>query len=435
MTKLINIKLNNYYSIPNKFNRYLILIFTVAPFVAYITVTYLDVSFNRIMQLLSYIGVVLILIFKDKNSKIKFPKYLLFYLLFIIYVFFSTFVLLDREFKIMYLFSNFLIGGFNMMFIIENIKISKKDYYLILNISKNILIIAVIVIVIQQVYKPYFFVRTDLIGEDDINDITERLPSIYSWVGGLTMGFGFIPVFILIVEELDKRKKKIIIWIIAGILFAFLTKARWVLLNALLVLVILFVNYKNKTLKFVKFAFFAPILFGVIIVSLDFSGINATGILKERILESDKKDISQTTAGTRVLALYALNKFFWDNPVLGKGNIKFGMGGTGKQDYKLRKFLGGRSSQIHVGYASLLYMYGLIGALFFLSFLILILKKLYKTGKILGVWAPFLGFLGIALANLTLVYFMIFEMGLIIVLVADRYYNLNTKLRIKRIDK
>jgi len=322
-----------------------------------------------------------------------------------------------------------------MMFIIENIKISKKYYYTILNISKNILIIAVVVIIIQQILNPYFFVRTDLIGEDDINDLTERLPSIYSWVGGLTMGLGFVPVFILIVEELDKRKKKIIIWIIAGILFAFLTKARWVLLNALLVLVILFVNHKNKALKFVKFALFTPILFGAIIVSLDFSGINATGILKERILETDKKNISQTTAGTRILALYALNEFFWDNPVLGKGDIKYGMGGTGKQDYKLRKFLGGRSSQIHVGYASLLYIFGLVGALFFLSFLILILKKLYNTGKTLGVWAPFLGFLGFALANLTLVYFKIFEMGLIIVLVADRYYNLNTKLTINRIEK
>jgi len=207
------------------------------------------------------------------------------------------------------------------------------------------------------------------------------------------------------------------------------------MVNGLLVFVILFVNHKNKVLKFLKFALFAPILFGAIVISLDFSGINATEILKERIFETNKKNISQTTAGTRILAFQALNKFFWDQPILGKGNIKYGMGGTGKQDYKLRSFLRGRSSQMHVGYASLLYLYGLIGAFFFLAFLISLLKKLYQTGKVMGVWAPFLGFLGFALANLTLVYFKVFEMGLILILVADRYYNGIENFKFSRIER
>jgi len=71
---------------------------------------------------------------------------------------------------------------------------------------------------------------------------------------------------------------------------------------------------------------------------------------------SDKNNINQTSAGTRILAFKAFNDLYWDNP-LGTGPIRYGMGGTGKQDYKLRSFLKDRSSQMHVGYLSLFYMY------------------------------------------------------------------------------
>ena len=52
----------------------------------------------------------------------------------------------------------------------------------------------------------------------------------------------------------------------------------------------------------------------------------------------------------------------------------------------------------------------------------MLLKRLYKDAKVTKVWAPFLGFLGFAIANLTLVTFEFFYMGFIIVLVANRYY-------------
>ena len=59
---------------------------------------------------------------------------------------------------------------------------------------------------------------------------------------------------------------------------------------------------------------------------------------------------------------------------------------TYKQEFKLRQFLKGRSSQIHVGYLSLFYLYGLIGGVFFISFLKSILRyvivKYAKNGAI-----------------------------------------------------
>lgn len=391
-------------------------------------------SFSRIMQLLSFIGVILVFLFSDKTNPIRVPKYLVFYLFFILFVFYSDLIRLDRDFKIMYLFSNKLIGSFNMMLIIENMSISKKRYRFLVGVSKIVLIIAIVVIMIQQVVDSSFFLRTGLEEEGiTINNDTSRLYSIYTWSSGniLAAGFGFVPIFILIVEDMDKRKRKIMVWILIGFIFAFLSKQRWLMINILLVLVVLFSNHKEKAKRFVKFIFLVPLFTISLFFLLNSIGIDASGIAKNRLFEGNKKSISETTAGTRILAFYAFDKFYWDHPYIGIGNIKYGMGGTGKQDYKLRSFLKGRSSQIHVGYLSLLYMYGLIGAFLFLSFLYLLLKKLYRNAKHTGVWAPFLGILGVAIDNLFDVNFQLLEMGLIIVLVADRYYTQAKKYKIQ----
>lgn len=395
----------------------------IAGYLSYVTVR-MDLFTN--MQLLSYVGVILILLFRNKTQPIRFPRYLLFYLFFIAYIFYSTFYQLDRDFKIKYLFSYRLIGGFNFMFIIENLPISRKQYRFILKLSVKVLVVAIVVILIQEVSNPVFFVNQNFSDYDRIAEIDKsknRLFSIYSWIGGYTaIGFGFVPVWILFVEDLNRRKKKIVFWIFAGIIFAFLSKARWIMLNALMVFVILVVNQKHKMREITKYAIIVPLIGIGSLILLDSVGINATKILNDRILENDKNSINKTSAGTRILAFKAFNALFWDSPFFGVGSIKYGMGGTGQQDYKLRSFLKGRSAQMHVGYVSLLYMYGIVGAIFFNGFLYFLLRRLYRNAKKTRIWAPFLGFAGLAVANLTLVHFATFEMGLLIVLLADRYY-------------
>ncbi len=423
-------------SIAQKYNRILILIFAVAPFVAFFTVKFLNMDFNRMMQLMSYIGVFLLLILRNNKTPIKFPKYLFFYLLFIVYVFYSDLYRLNREFKVMYLFSNFLIGGFNMMFIIENLHFSKEYYRKIISVSKIIFLIAIIVIFIQQVVESSFFVNSNLSAIRFVTEVDEnksRLVSIYSWIGGLiVVGFASVPIYLLIVEERIKSKY-ILFWVISGFIFAFLTKARWIMINTLLVFIILFIHNKSKMRFYMRYIIVLPTIIILTSIILEYSGVQISDIIKERILESDKRDISQKSAGTRILAFLAFNRLFWDQPVFGVGSIKYGMGGAGKQDYKLRSFLQGRSSQMHVGYVSLLYMYGSIGGGIFLIFLFLLLKKLYQNAKLSGMWAPFLGIFGFAVANLTLVSFSIFQMGFVIVLATDKYYYQNLKYKSNRI--
>jgi len=375
---------------------------------------------------MSYIGVFLVLVYRDKNQKIHFPKYLLFYLFFVLYVFYSNLIQLNREFKLMYLFSNAYIGGLNMMFILENIKTSKRFFIKIMEISKVILVLAIFVIIYQQVINNAFFVNKNFsalkyIVNQDINK--SRLVSIYSWIGGfIKVGFAFIPVFFLVLEN-NVKKKYIFLWIIVVFVFAFLSKARWVMLNSLFVFVLIFKHQKIKLSFFLKYTIVLPLIMLLSFISLEFIGVSVSGIVKERILESDKANISQTSAGTRILAIKAFNELYWEHPVFGVGNIKYGMGGTGKNNYKLRSVLKGRSSQIHVGYIKLLYIYGIIGAGFFITFIFLLLKRLYIHAKLTNYWASFLGFLGLALANFTLVTFSVFEMGLILALFADVYHK------------
>jgi len=396
----------------------------IGPFVAYILYVYVNnMDFFKTIQLLCYVGAVLLILYRNASRPLIFPKYLLFYLLFICYDFYSTLGLLDREFKLIWLFSNKAIGGFLIMFIIENIYIPKNYYSSILKVSKVILVIAIFVIVMQQVVNPNLFIRTDLINEAHLNTGDEdRLLSIYSWLDLLAIGFSFIPIFVLIVEDLLKHKRKVTIWVISGLIFALLSKSRWVMVNSLLVMVVLLINKRHKTLMFLKILVIVPLLAGIFIVALKPVGINVEGIIKDRVFESRRGGMLQGSASTRILAFKAFNKFYWDDPIWGKGNIKYGMGGTGEQDYKLKRFLAGHSSQIHVGYLSLFYMYGLVGGITFLLFLYFLLTKLYRNAKKTKIWAPFLGLLGFAIANLTLVWFSVFEMGFIIVLVADKYY-------------
>lgn len=317
-----------------------------------------------------------------------------------------------------------------MMFIIENVNISKKDYRNLIKITKGVLILAFLVILIQQMINKNFFVNTKSI--DHLNftaDSKARLPSIYSWINMLTIGFAFVPMFILVIEDLDRQRKKVLLLIILGIIFSVLSRSRWIMLNTVMVFLILFINHKNKSLRFIKYSILIPLLFGASFFVLEFSGIKVDKIISDRILESDRGDLSNKSAGTRILAVYAFNRFFWEHPIFGAGDVKYGMGGTGQNNYQLSKFLGGKSSQMHVGYLALLYRYGVIGGFLFVGFLYLLLKRLYNNAKITGVWAPFLGILGFALANFTLVFFSVFQMGIILVLVANKYYMSRVEIK------
>lgn len=88
--------------------------------------------------------------------------------------------------------------------------------------------------------------------------------------------------------------------------------------------------------------------------------------------------------------------------------------------------LNGRSSQIHVGYLKLFYYYGLVGGILYLTFLGLLLKRMWGIGKVSSYWGGFFAFLAFAIANLTLVKFDLFHYGLLLaILFSNFFYKLS----------
>ena len=411
-------------NLQSKYNRYLILVLALGPISGFLVVRFLKLDFYSLMQMFSFIGVIFILLFRKNNQKVIFPRYLLFYLLFILYVFYSDLIMLNRPFKANYLIHNYFIGGFNFMFIIENIKINKKLFLFIIRISKLLILFAVVVIVIQQIIDPNFLINPAFLENMFYGESANqtRLRSIYSYMTSMSFGLDFVPVFLFVVEYLDRRNDKVLIWIVCGLLYTLLTKARWIMLNSLFVFPQLIIGYKDKSKRMFKYLIVLPFFLVVLSGASSLVGIDINGIVEERILESNKKNLNEKSASSRLLAFELFNKFFWDKPFFGAGNYKYGMGGSGKNEYKLRRALNKRSSQLHVGYLSLLYWYGIFGGFLFLSFLYLLLKMLFHDAKKTNMWAPFFAFLGFALANVTLVYFSLFHAGLILALYANKYY-------------
>ena len=389
---------------------------------AYLTYTAVSVDFNKFFTALTFVGVILVLFFGNKNNPIKFPKYLFFYFLFVLYIYYSQFIMLERKFKLIYLVHDF-VGAFNFLFIIENLPINKKYYKTIFELSKKILLIAVIVILIQQVYSLTFFARTDTI-KAVVTGTEDRLYSIYTWTSGYGVGLSFVPIFLLVVEVLNKKGKNtaVLLWVLTGIIFAILTRFRWVIVNTLLVFFVIIITEKNKINKIARYIVVLPLILFASYTLLDSAGIDVKGIVEDRLLEKGKSK-SDTSATTRILAFKVFGRLYWKNAVFGVGDMKYGMasGKKGHHNYELSKALGGRSSQIHVGYLSLFYLYGMIGGICFFLFLFYLMKRLFRNAKKTSLWAPFFGILCFILANFTLVAYSVLELGLIFSILSSKY--------------
>ena len=404
-----------------KYSRLLIIFISFAPIVSIILTSAINTNF--IIIILSFLGVVLLLVINGKKIEIRIPTYLIFYSLFTLYLYFSAFVLFDNEFKIKHIYQSPYIGVICLLFIIENIPISKKFYNTIFNINKNILIVAFLVILIQGLVNPNFLMYNyrDVDPMLILDKSQFRLKSIYSHIGYNSFGLIFLPILLWVIESLDRRKKNVLLWVLMGLIYVFMAKARWLMVNSMTIFVILIVKRKYKLIQIGKYGLYLIMLLFLGYNMLNLVNIDVNEIVEKRILESDRG--GTTSAETRLFAFTVFDKVFWDEPLFGAGSKKYGMVGTGQHDYKLRKLLGRRTAQIHVGYLSVFYRFGLIGGFFFVGFIISLIKSLYKTAKNKNVWTPFLAVLGFALINLTQVNFSFFEVGLIIVLFVNRYYN------------
>ena len=167
---------------------------------------------------------------------------------------------------------------------------------------------------------------------------------------------------------------------------------------------------------------YSIILFGGLILCynvMENLGIPIKDIIEKRILESESGGFLGGSSNTRILAFVIFAKLFPDNPIFGKGMMHSFEGKS--KDIKLSRMIKGNTSQIHVGYLSCLYYYGIVGFIPFIFFIINLESRMRGHAKSTGDWGPHFVLLGFIVSNFTLVNFSYIYFGLLIGLVYYKY--------------
>jgi hypothetical protein len=386
----------------------LLLIF---PFLAFIISTYLNVVPYYTLGM----GAILLIIILAFTKKIIVPAYIYPLILFCIY--YSTWDFFNgryEEFGIIKLvFKNYSLHTIAVLLIIENAEINFRFLNTTLKIFKILALLTFIVSLIQFIFTPYFFAPKATINLDG-NTGFFRNSSIWGYLGDLDIGLSFLPIMAIVINNsLIKNKfKQSIFWLLISGLVAFMNSSRWIMINFALLLLLPIYLIKGSKIKNIAFS----IMVGIIAILflnelLNMANINVNKFIENRIFSK--------SANTRLLAIDLFSKFFPSNPLIGSGvRVSNDLGNT----------LAGRSSQIHVGYLSQLYEFGIVGGIFLFSFWFSVAKKFYKSAKMSKQYGAFVGFLCFLFANLTLVEYSMFHIGIIFLFVFDRIYNIKYAL-------
>lgn len=299
-----------------------------------------------------------------------------------------------------------------VLFVVDNLVFSKKLIDILVVFMKGLIVVGSVVSFIQVVHDPFFFTPEEFQNSMlhyswGRNPLQVRRLSVFGFTNVNDIGVSFLPMLALVVGYEVKEKRRIP-WFV--LLLAF------------------FISVVNNS-RYVQFGFFiaaAPLLFyqgrllrnsllgliGVVMIVL-FMGVvlHIIGYDVERYIE---ERILSETAGTRLLAFEVFSRFFPDNPYFGTG--------VHLPD-EVVVALAGRSSQIHVGYLSHLFSYGLVGTFLALLFWGLIAKRLWKVARRSGFYGSFFGFLVFFWSNATMVYYWIFTFGLALSYLFASYYD------------
>jgi hypothetical protein len=358
---------------------------------------------------------VILFIFLAVQKSLRIPKYIYPLILFCIY--YSTWDFFNGRYEqfgiIKLIFKNYSLHTIAILLIIENENINYKFIKVTIKIFKILAILSFIAIIYQFLFNSYFFAPIESqILSGDIDYF--RNTSIWGWLSPWGVGLSFLPIMAIIINHdlLEKNLIKSFLWLgVAGIV-AFLTNTRWIMINFLLLLFLPIVLMHGSKIKNIIFSIVSSAIVLLILFELfSFSGMNIEKYYNDRIMNK--------SADTRVLAFKLFSDSFPQNPLFGTGV---------RVNKELKLALAERSSQIHVGYLSCLYEYGIIGSLILFAFWFLVARKFFRIAKISKQYGIFIGFLCLIFANLTFVTYSVFEVGIIFLFIFTRFYNIEYSL-------
>ena len=352
------------------------------------------------------------------NLRKKLPKYLIFFILFVLYHVGSAFL------------NNTVPAGTNKLFFIlfDNNVFACSFFIIIENTSfngtfinkmnKNIFYIVILSLIVSviQIKDPTFFYNDITNGEELMGmDAEIRNASIYSWYSINSGGITFPILISILLNYYDTKKSSFYVIILAGIVVAFLTRTRYAMLSMLIVFSQLVISkVKSFSKKVSLVAGFAGVIFLLVFIA-EQGGYDIQQVISSRILEKGPDvETELESAKARIVSYEVFLKKFPENPWLGVGPAT-------RAD--VLDLLGGGIPVIHIGYLAYLYYYGIVGCFFLFTTIFYLLLESWKAGKKHNYWASFYGLLAFCIANATFVYFNFAEMGIILSVVYLRYYK------------
>jgi len=403
----------------DKFIQYLVLVlFPFYPLWAWLSTSLTKIYIDKIVILI----LLPIAVYYVFIQKIKLSKYLIFFLIFTVYHLVLVYVkdLIPANTNwLFYILSDTNVLACIAFFIIENTHFDEKFIRKMNNCIFAIIIITLIVSVIQIKF-PNFFLSPKLTGDPTNYLYVEqnRKFSIYSWMDLNSIGISF-PILISILLSIGSMEKITFpMTVVSGIVVSFLTRARYVMLSAIIVFSQLFFVSKIDFRK--KVYIMLILLFSIIAITAVAKVYNYDigKVIDERILE---RGTNLASARARVTSYEVFMIKFPEHPWFGVGPA------TGLDVVQL---LRGQATIIHIGYLSYLYFYGIIGSIFFFLSIFFLLRNSWLIGKKHMFWGSFYGLLSFCIANATLVYFNLSEMGILLAVIYMKYYTDKSSLEL-----
>lgn len=361
-----------------------------------------------------YLSIILlpIAIYFVTSTKKRLPNYLLWLIAFALYHVASSFInntIPATDSKVYWLLTDFQIFACALLIVVENVDF-EEEFIILMN--RNILLIVILsfIVSIIQIKDPTFFFNTMIdmtlyVGEGDI-----RIVSIYSWVDPNSGGVTFPILIAILLNFYTTKSKAFPLIILCGIIVSFLSKARYTMISTIIAFSQIFLNRKQSFQKLISLILVFAVSIYLIVFAAGEFGFNIQEVISNRILE---KESEMGSAKARITSYEVFMQKFPENPLLG-------VGPETRQDVL---DLLGDIPAIHVGYLSYLYFYGITGCFFlFLAFYYLF-KDAWFVGKKFGFWGGFYGLLSFAVANLTFVYFNFSEMGIVLIIIYQRFYK------------
>ncbi len=371
-----------------------------------------NMSVIYITTFLFFFGSIFVLVRAYQQGQLELPIYFNIYALFVTYTVILNFLYtdlpyVDGVFKFFY--SNYLVTSLLGLFVALNIRLNAVWLRRLIKIMTAIVIFAGITSLIQF-FDPDFLVDKSNLAAVEAKSAKygDRKWSIYTWGNYTDIGFSFLS-YISIIFSIGMVFSRRQYWLVfLGFLVSLLNGSRWVILNAIVISLQDFLATRNRFAQFIRFSIYSVVLLALVYGTLILIGVDLNKLIYDRLF--------QESASTRLVAVEVFLDQFPKAPIIGTG---------GDYTAETIRLIAGRSSQIHVGFLAIFYLYGIIGGLLFISFLYSILKRMGAVAQKTNYWGSYYAFLGLALANLTLVTFGVYYHGLLLAVIFHNFFKRN----------